>query len=143
MWLLEIDERFAIAARHGGFIRYDFNVPLKGLAPLVEEGQQGVDMVVIDPPFLNEKTTDRVATSVHHLLKASPLSGKGEASILLLTGDSISGYARQVYPLSAPSGEKGKPLQRTPLVVEHEGGRLSNEFGAWCNWQWESQGAEE
>lgn len=136
MFLLEIDERFTVAARHGGFIRYDFNVPLKGLAPLAED--EGVDMVVIDPPFLNEKTTDRVAQSVHYLLGASPLAKSREASILLLTGDSIAGYAKDVYPLPEVEGQGVRePLRRTPLVVEHEGGRLSNEFGAWCSWAWE------
>ncbi|CAO1617896.1 unnamed protein product [Sympodiomycopsis kandeliae] len=123
LFLMEIDERFKVASGNG-FIRYDFNFPTKNLSNL----QGKVDMVVIDPPFLNEKTTNLIAQSVEYLLK--PQNG----SILLLTGDSIGPYAAKTYPLSGQP-----PMVKTQLQVEHEGARLSNQFSAWANWK----GAEE
>ncbi|CAO1631239.1 unnamed protein product [Parajaminaea phylloscopi] len=130
LWMLEIDERFKVAAKDGGFVKYDFNTPLKGLG----EMRGCVDMVVIDPPFLNEKTTKLVAETVRHILLPSRDSSSSSTlarggSILLLTGDQIADFAARTYPLP------GQPdLVRTQLDVQHDGGRLSNRFGAWASW---------
>lgn len=127
LFLMEIDQRFSIAAGQG-YVRYDYNFPTKGLAALKNK----IDMVVIDPPFLNKPTTDCIAQTVEHLLVppgASAVRPRG-GDILLITGDSISAYAAKTYPLP------GQPdLVRTPLQIEHEGGRLSNEFGCWASWE--------
>lgn len=134
MWMFEIDERFKVAARDGGFVKYDFNTPVKGLA----EMRFRIDMVVIDPPFLNERTTTLIAQTVHHILlppaqtcsaASLPTPSRG-GSILLLTGKQIAAFAVRTYPLP------GHPdLVRTRLDVQHDGGRLSNEFGAWASWE--------
>lgn len=129
VFLMEIDSRFKVAAGDG-FIRYDFNFPTKGLSHL----QNKVDMVVIDPPYLNQPTTNLIAQTVDFLtVKPSQQRERG-GDILLLTGDSIGDYASKTYPRAGQS-----PLVRTRLQVEHDGGRLSNEFSAWGSWR----GAEE
>lgn len=135
LFMFEIDERFIVAARNGGFVKYDFNTPLKGLA----EMRHSFDMVVIDPPFLNEKTTLLVAQTVHHILQpptAIATAAKDEhvleqgGSILLLTGERISAFASKTYPFPGQP-----PLAKTAMDVQHDGGRLSNEFGAWASWR--------
>lgn len=124
-FLMEIDERFKIVAPKA-FIRYDYNLPTKGLAAL----QNQVDMVVIDPPYLNAPTTDKVAETVKHLLVPVSQQRPQGGDILLLTGDSIAPYATKTYPIPGQSS----PLIRTSLQIEHDGGRLSNEFSGWASW---------
>lgn len=124
-WMMEIDERFKVVAGDG-FARYDYNFPTKGLADL----QGKIDMVVIDPPYLNRPTTDCIAKTVAHLLSPPSERLPRGGSILLITGETIGAYASQNYPL------QGQPdLRKTMLEVEHQGGRLSNEFAAWASWE--------
>lgn len=133
MFLLEIDDRFKVAARDGGFVHYDFNSPITDL-----DWRSAVDMVVIDPPFLNERTTSYIAETTHHILlsppsskdqAAGPLTSRG-GSTLLVTGEQIEAFNVKTYPFPGQP-----PLVRTQLQVEHQGGRLSNQFGAWGSWE--------
>lgn len=70
-----------------------------------------------------------MATTVHKLLR--PCSSRSpRGGVLLITGESISEVARELYD----PYETGKRLARTALSVEHAGG-LANEFGAWASWE--------
>jgi hypothetical protein len=126
-YLFDHDERFSLLTlpQHTSgpserFVQYDLNKPLIFPSPL----EQQLDMVVIDPPYLNAETNLNIAQTVKKLLKSEQQEGK----VLLITGQSISAQACEIY-----GNEKTGPLRRAEkLEVEHVG--LQNDFGAWGNW---------
>lgn len=135
VFLFEYDQRFASIARGKNgkgsqFFRYDLNSPEKVLDSLKEK----VDLIIIDPPFLNEVTNQLMGQSVKLLLKSStdpsidkesPNGGK----VILLTGVSIGDQAAKYY-----QDNLATVMRRTKLEVEHESG-LANPFGAWANFE--------
>ncbi|PWN39391.1 hypothetical protein IE81DRAFT_294920 [Ceraceosorus guamensis] len=115
-YLLEYDRRFELIDAEE-FVHYDLEEPLR-----VPEHLKGrVDFAVVDPPFLNEVTSRKVAETVKELL-----APKGR--VLLLTGRSIADAACGIYKEVADV-----ELKETALKVEHAGG-LANAFGAWASW---------
>lgn len=132
VFLFEYDQRFAsIAQTKDGsgtqFFKYDLNSPEKVLESL----RGKVDLVVIDPPFLNEVTNELIGKSVNLLLKP-PISTTGEENggkVLLITGVSIGDQASKYYQ---DEKDPSTLMKRTKLEVEHESG-LANPFGAWAN----------
>ncbi|RDB21234.1 Protein-lysine N-methyltransferase EFM5 [Hypsizygus marmoreus] len=114
--LLEYDGRFTVLAPHK-FVHYDLNEP-----DTFPESLRGtVDLVIIDPPFLNEPTNAGLVQTTRQILH--PQRGK----LLLLTGTSTEPILDRLYDKS-PVG----PLRRTSLEVEHGG--LANEFACWGSW---------
>ena len=128
-YLFDYDERFSIltpphytlptANKSDRFVLYDLNKSL--VLPSSLEKQ--LDMVIIDPPYLNAETNLKIAQSVQKLLKSEE-----ESKVLLITGQSIAERACEIY------GKKtAGPLRRAEkLEVEHVD--LKNAFGAWGNW---------
>lgn len=132
VFLFEYDQRFASIAKNKDgsgtqFFKYDLNFPEKVLESL--KGK--VDLVVIDPPFLNEVTNELIGKSVKLLLKP-PVATTGEENggkVLLITGVSIGDQASKYYQ---DEKDPSTLMKRTKLEVEHESG-LANPFGAWAN----------
>ncbi|KAF9466958.1 putative N6-adenine methyltransferase-domain-containing protein [Collybia nuda] len=115
--LLEYDQRFAVLAPKK-FIPYDLDEPDD--FPEVLRGS--VDVVVVDPPFLNETTNKKIIKTVLQILH--PTRGK----LLLLSSPSIEKILHRLYD-KEPIG----PLHRTSLTVEH--GELANDFACWGSWE--------
>lgn len=115
--LLEYDTRFAIFAGTN-FIRYDFNEPLSFTGS--EELRHSQDMLVVDPPYHNEDTQGKVASTVAHLLHP-----KGK--LILLTGLSLQHKIAKIFAL--PNIPK---LKRRSFVIDHDGvGRLETPCVCW------------
>ncbi|XP_006454853.1 hypothetical protein AGABI2DRAFT_198504 [Agaricus bisporus var. bisporus H97] len=114
--LLEVDERFAILAP-SQYIPYDLNEPDK----FPKELRESFDVVVLDPPFLNEATNVKVIRTLRQVLKPS-------AKVILLTSTSIEDVIKALYDFP-PLG----PMRRTALKVEH--GQLANVYGCWGSWE--------
>ncbi|KAL0945700.1 hypothetical protein HGRIS_014851 [Hohenbuehelia grisea] len=127
--LMEHDQRFSylpLSTRRTRYIPYDLTDPTKIPADIVGK----VDLVVVDPPFLNLRTNEQVATTLRRILRTD--TGK----LIIITSTSLEGEEpaeRNKSPLhivynSAPIG----PLRRTQLNVEHVG--LQNDFACWGSW---------
>lgn len=69
--LFEFDTRFSVYLPN--FVHYDYNKPLAVPA----EMKQQFDLVVADPPFLNEECLSKIAQTMKHL---------GKEKLLLCTG---------------------------------------------------------
>ncbi len=127
-YLFEYDERFSLltppqsALPSPGFerfVHYDLNKPLEIPSSL----ESTFDMVILDPPYLNKDTNWKMAQTAKKLL-----SSQKDGKILLITGQSISEAACEIY-----GNEQTGPLRRAEKVeIEHVG--LANVFGAWGNW---------
>lgn len=128
-YLFEYDERFSLLTpprltlKNQGltdrFVHYDLYEPLS--VPSCLEAQ--LDMVIIDPPYLNTETNEKMAQTAKRLLKSDE-----EGKILLITGQSISEQAAEIY-----GNDKTGPLRRAEkLTIEHCG--LANDFVALGNW---------
>ncbi|KAF9051102.1 hypothetical protein BDZ89DRAFT_939893, partial [Hymenopellis radicata] len=116
--LLEVDQRFAVLApKH--YIHYDLDEP--DVYPPSLKG--AVDVAVVDPPFLNEITNQKVAQTLRQILHS-------KSKLLLLTSTSVEAVLPKVYT-EAPLG----PLRSMPLQVEHHQGQLKNDFGCWGSWE--------
>lgn len=128
-YLFDYDERFSLltppqhtlpsASKLDRFIHYDLNKPLSLPPCLLKQ----LDMVIIDPPYLNAETNLNIAQSVERLLKSPP-----EGKVLLITGESIAEQACEIYG----NARIGLLRRAEKLEVEHVD--LKNEFGAWGNW---------
>ncbi|KJE93646.1 N(6)-adenine-specific DNA methyltransferase 2 [Capsaspora owczarzaki ATCC 30864] len=111
--LLEYDTRFKV---YPDFVEYDYNHPLTfkpyhaSCAPLAEHS---FDVVVADPPFLAEECLTKTSESVKYLAKRD---------ILLCTGLVMRKHAANLLGL--------RLCQFRPV---HSGGRLSNEFACYAN----------
>ncbi|KAJ7660808.1 putative N6-adenine methyltransferase-domain-containing protein [Mycena polygramma] len=114
--LLEVDGRFAVLTpRH--YVPYDMEEPTTLPAYLTD----GVDIAVVDPPFLNEYTNSNVVKTLRQIMRRS---GK----LIVLTSTSVSDILEKLYD-SPPLG----PLRRTKIEVHH--GQLRNDFGCWASWE--------
>lgn len=111
-YLFEYDRRFAVFDPE--FVFYDYNTPLECLpAHLLK----CVDVVLLDPPFLNEECLAAFAQSVKALARPG-------AKVLLASGAVQMRAARVHLGL--------RPTQR---AIEHEAGRLSNPFSLFTNYE--------
>jgi EEF1A lysine methyltransferase 1 len=126
-YLFEVDTRFEALSAGGTFIKYDLNEP--DLFPKNLSGT--MDIAVVDPPYLNERTNTLLTRTISQLLRPT---GK---LILITSASSSSGnhsdsetetYLHRIYS-QAPLG----PLRKASLVVQH--GRLANDFKCWGSWE--------
>ncbi|KAL0068014.1 Protein-lysine N-methyltransferase efm5 [Marasmius tenuissimus] len=114
--LLEFDSRFSVLDPKR-FVHYDLNEP-----DVFPEGLRGaVDIAVVDPPFLNEITNKKIATTLRQIL--NPDRGK----LIILTSTSVEDVLKSVYT-EPPLG----PLRKAIMDVEH--GQLANDFACWSSW---------
>ncbi|KAF9074026.1 putative N6-adenine methyltransferase-domain-containing protein, partial [Rhodocollybia butyracea] len=113
--LLEFDQRFSALAP-GQFVPYDLNEPDIFPSSL----KNSVDIAVVDPPYLNERTNKKLAQTLRQILRPN---GK----LIIVTSKSVEPALHEIY-CEAPLG----PLRETRLVVEHE--RLANDFACWGSW---------
>ncbi|KAJ7223265.1 putative N6-adenine methyltransferase-domain-containing protein [Mycena pura] len=114
--LLDVDERFAVLApRH--YVHYDMEEP----DALPDYMTDGVDIAVVDPPFLSEYTNARVVKTLRRILRR-------KAKLIVLTSTSVEPILERLYD-APPLG----PLKRTKIEVQH--GQLRNDFGCWASWE--------
>ncbi|PWN50904.1 hypothetical protein IE53DRAFT_314879 [Violaceomyces palustris] len=125
--LFEYDTRFSLLSGTN-FTRYDLNRPLD-----FNDSQRfrgSFDLIVVDPPFLNEVTNRSMGETVKFLLKqGTPTQTTNRGKVILITGRSISEFACSVGVY-----DDLKPLTPFPLHVQHASG-LANDFAIWGNWQ--------
>ncbi|KAI5474610.1 N(6)-adenine-specific DNA methyltransferase [Pseudohyphozyma bogoriensis] len=122
--LLEFDRRFANLDSKA-FIHYDLDDPENLPKEFVDAK---VDIVVADPPFLNEATNRKLAKTLKLILKP-------EGKLMLLTSTSVSHILPSIYD-TPPLG----PLHWSGLKVTHAN-NLANDFKCWSSWKVE--GVEE
>ncbi|KAE9397256.1 hypothetical protein BT96DRAFT_966267 [Gymnopus androsaceus JB14] len=113
--LLEFDQRFSVLAPEL-FVPYDINEP----DDFPDSLKCSVDIAVVDPPYLNERTNQKLAQTLRQILRPN---GK----LIILTSKSVEPVLHEIYS-EAPLG----PLRECALVVEH--GRLANDFACWGSW---------
>ncbi|KAJ7582711.1 putative N6-adenine methyltransferase-domain-containing protein, partial [Mycena floridula] len=112
-YLLEVDRRFEVLAPKQ-YVYYDLDEPdnfpdfLKG----------SIDLAVVDPPFLNDRTNRKILQTLKKILH--PKNGR----LILLTSTSIESELDDIYT-EPPVG----PLYKTSLAVQH--GQLANSFACW------------
>jgi hypothetical protein len=116
--LFEFDARFAVFGE--AFVQYDYNHPLAGL-PQALLGACSV--LVLDPPFLNHECLAAFAATVGALQRPA---AQGGARLLLASGAVQLASARQLLGL--------RPTRR---AIAHAGGRLSNPFALYTNYEHE------
>ena len=116
--LFEFDARFAVFGE--AFVQYDYNHPLAGL-PRALLGACSV--LVLDPPFLNHECLAGFAATVGALQRPA---AQGGARLLLASGAVQLASARQLLGL--------RPTRR---AIAHAGGRLSNPFSLYTNYEHE------
>jgi len=114
--LLEYDQRFGVLSPDQ-FVRYDIDEPNSIPAALLSN----VDVVVADPPFLNEVTHLKLTQTLRLIMRP-------EAKLILLTSTSVREVLDRLY-VDPPLG----PLVETSLQVEH--GQLANDFKCWGSWE--------
>jgi len=117
-YLLEFDARFAVF--QGAFVRYDYNHPLAGLP---QQLLGACSVLVLDPPFLNHECLAGFAATVGALQRPA---AQGGARVLLASGAVQLQSAAQLLGL--------RPTRR---AIEHAGGRLSNPFALYTNYEHE------
>ncbi|KAJ3723861.1 putative N6-adenine methyltransferase-domain-containing protein [Lentinula raphanica] len=113
--LLEFDRRFSVLSPKK-FVPYDLNEP--DIVP--DSLKHAVDIAVVDPPYLNERTNKKLAQTLRQILRPN---GK----LIIITSKSVESALHETYN-EAPLG----PLRETALVVEHS--RLANDFACWGSW---------
>jgi hypothetical protein len=149
--LMEYDGRFA--ALPGRFVNYDLDEPDQVPEDLV----RSVDLAVIDPPFLNMKTNIKLCRTLERILRdgnsqepLNPLCSSGTGRITLLSSagpgmsedDLVQIYNSTLEGLFQGRRDRGEGLaasgpsimKEVPIQVEHDGGRLANNFRCWANW---------
>ena len=110
--LFEFDPRFNIFAPD--FYQFDYKAPLA----LPAELRHGVDVFLLDPPFLNAECLDGFATAVRALSRGA------DARVLLASGAVMLSAARAALGL--------RPTRR---AIAHASGRLSNPFALYTNYE--------
>ncbi|PPQ63544.1 hypothetical protein CVT24_004774 [Panaeolus cyanescens] len=115
--LMEYDERFAVLSPQQ-FVHYDLNEP--DVFP--EDLRESFDIIVADPPYLNEKTNVKLKTTVDQIIK--PATGK----LVMITSTIVEKIIQNLYGES-PIGH----LKRTAIEVEHAN-QLGNDFAVWGSW---------
>lgn len=149
---MEYDQRFEVLASavaegqiaegEAEFVRYNFEEPVRRLPAWL---QGWADRIVVDPPFLSEACQTAVGGTARWLLDASSHStSKGGAErgsknsetprIIVCTGAIMEDLVLSLY---AEAGG-GVQMRRTTFEAVHEGGRLSNEWGTFANFECES-----
>ncbi|KAJ7073453.1 putative N6-adenine methyltransferase-domain-containing protein [Mycena belliarum] len=113
--LLELDGRFAVLAPRA-YVPYDMEAP----TVLPAYMSANVDIAVVDPPFLNERTNRNIVATLRQIMRPA---GK----LVVITSTSVSDVLERLYD-AAPLG----PLRRTKVDVLH--GRLQNDFACWGSW---------
>ncbi|KAJ7159467.1 putative N6-adenine methyltransferase-domain-containing protein [Mycena filopes] len=113
--LLEFDGRFGVLSPRQ-YVPYDMEEPTRLPADLTES----FDIVVVDPPFLNEYTNTHIVTTLRQITRPT-------AKVLVITSTSVTSVLEKLYD-SAPVG----PLRKTKIEVEH--GQLRNDFACWGSW---------
>jgi len=108
--LFEFDTRFAVYKEE--FVLYDFRSPLDVPRPCYS----AFDVIVADPPYLEESCLSRVSSTVK-------LIAKDSAKVILCTGKVMAPFASSLLGLS---------LQR--FAITHEKERLSNPFGCFASY---------
>ncbi|KAG6910641.1 hypothetical protein DXG01_009151 [Tephrocybe rancida] len=116
--LLEFDKRFNVLAP-SKVIHYDLDEP--DVFP--DDLRGDVDVVIVDPPFLQESTNRKLIQTIRQILH--PTRGK----LVLITSASIEKTILQRLYYEPPIG----PLRLTSL--DPELGRLANEFACWGTWE--------
>lgn len=114
--LFEYDPRFSIFAPD--FYAFDYKSPLA----LPAELRHGVDVFLLDPPFLNAECLDGFAAAVRALSRGA------DARVLLASGAVMLSAARAALGL--------RPTRR---VIAHASGRLSNPFALYTNYERDAQ----
>ncbi|KAF8907646.1 putative N6-adenine methyltransferase-domain-containing protein, partial [Gymnopilus junonius] len=114
--LLEYDQRFAVLSPKQ-FVPYDLDEP--DVFP--DSLKENFDIVVVDPPFLNEVTNRKLTQTLSQILKP-------EGKLVIITSTSVEDIICRLYD-EPPLGR----LRRTAINVEH--GRLANDFACWGSWE--------
>lgn len=105
VWLFEFDIRFEVLAGEK-FVKYDYNFPLQ--LPIELKGS--FDRLIVDPPFLSDECEVKAATTARWL-------SKPDARLLICSGAKMRDLLLRIYK-----------AHETKFKVEHNSGRLSNDF---------------
>ncbi|KAF2367158.1 Protein-lysine N-methyltransferase Efm5, partial [Trinorchestia longiramus] len=108
--VFEFDSRFAVYGED--FVFFDYRSPLS--VPL--HLRDSFDVVVADPPYLEEDCLTKVALTIK-------MVSKPDAKIILCTGKVMEELAAKLMGLKLQNFE-----------IKHEKERLSNPFGCFANY---------
>ena len=108
--LFEFDKRFSIFGDAFNF--YDLNKPLD----IDNIHHNKYDIVVADPPFLNEETIHKVSESMRLVSNENGLK-------IFITGIQVEDSIIKEFP----------ELKLTNIKIEHDKKRLQNPFGFFCS----------
>ena len=107
--LFEFDKRFSIF--EDAFNFYDLNKPLD----IDKIHHNKYDIIVADPPFLNEETIHKVSESMRLISNENSLK-------IFITGIQVEDSIIKEFP----------ELKLTNIKIEHDKKRLQNPFGFFC-----------
>ena len=108
--LFEFDERFSIFKDAFNF--YDLNKPLD----IDKIHNKKYDIIVADPPFLNEETIHKVSETMRLISNENGIK-------IFITGIQVEDSIIKEFP----------ELKLTNIKIEHDKKRLQNPFGFFCN----------
>ena len=107
--LFEFDERFSIFKDAFNF--YDLNKPLD----IDKIHNKKYDIIVADPPFLNEETIHKVSETMRLISNENGIK-------IFITGIQVEDSIIKEFP----------ELKLTNIKIEHDKNRLQNPFGFFC-----------
>ena len=107
--LFEFDKRFSIF--EDAFNFYDLNKPLD----IDKIHHNKYDIIVADPPFLNEETIHKVSESMRLISNENSIK-------IFITGIQVEDSIIKEFP----------ELKLTNIKIEHDKKRLQNPFGFFC-----------
>ena len=107
--LFEFDERFSIFKDAFNF--YDLNKPLD----IDKIHNKKYDIIVADPPFLNEETIHKVSETMRLISNENGIK-------IFITGIQVEDSIIKEFP----------ELKLTNIKIEHDKKRLQNPFGFYC-----------
>jgi hypothetical protein len=107
--LFEFDERFSIFKDAFNF--YDLNKPLD----IDKIHNKKYDIIVADPPFLNEETIHKVSETMRLISNENGIK-------IFITGIQVEDSIIKEFP----------ELKLTNIKIEHDKKRLQNPFGFFC-----------
>ena len=108
--LFEFDKRFSIFGDAFNF--YDLNKPLD----IDNIHHKKYDIIVADPPFLNEETIHKVSESMRLISNENGMK-------IFITGIQVEDSINKEFP----------ELKLTNIKIEHDKKRLQNPFGFFCS----------
>lgn len=108
--LFEFDERFSIFKDAFNF--YDLNKPLD----IDKIHNKKYDIIVADPPFLNEETIHKVSETMRLISNENGIK-------IFITGIQVEDSIIKEFP----------ELKLTNIKIEHDKKRLQNPFGFFCS----------